>query len=98
MILTRTELRLADQVTHSGESASNLFSAKLAVHVTDGQLPYPYGQELTGYEVSSLSDTLAKGESPGVSILVQPYSLSGRIAAIVEFPGGSVAEIHEVSK
>jgi hypothetical protein len=52
---------------------------------------------MTGYEVSSLTDTLAKTESLGVSILVQPYSSSGRTAAIVEFPGGYVAEIHEVS-
>jgi predicted enzyme related to lactoylglutathione lyase len=70
---------------------------KLTIFVTDGRLPYPYGRELTGYEVSSLTDTLAKAESLGVSILVQPYSSSGRIAAIVEFPGGYVAEIHEVS-
>jgi len=71
---------------------------KLTVFVTDGHLPYPYGRELTGYEVSSLSDTLAKAESLGVSILVQPSSSSGRTVAIVEFPGGYVAEIHEISK
>jgi len=71
---------------------------KLTVFVTDGHLPYPYGRELTGYEVSSLTDTLAKAESRGVNILVQPYSSSGRTAAIVEFPGGYVAEIHEINK
>jgi hypothetical protein len=71
---------------------------KLTVFVTDGQLPYPYGRELSGYEVSSLTDTLAKAESLGAGILVQPYSSSGRTAAIVEFPGGYVAEIHEVNK
>jgi len=71
---------------------------KLTVFVTDGHLPYPYGRELSGYEVSSLTETLAKAESLGARILVQPYSSSGRIAAIVEFPGGYVAEIHEISK
>jgi predicted enzyme related to lactoylglutathione lyase len=71
---------------------------RLTVLVTDGHLPYPYGRESTGYEVSRLKDTLAKAELLGVSILVQPYSSSGRNAAIVEFPGGYVAEIHEVSK
>ena len=69
---------------------------RLTVLVTDGRLPYPYGREQTGYEVSSLTDTLAKAESLGVRILVQPYSSSGRTAAIVEFPGGYVAEIHEM--
>lgn len=58
----------------------------------------PYGREMTGYEVASLTDTLAKAESLGVSILIQSYSSSGRNAAIVEFPGGYVAEIHGVSK
>jgi predicted enzyme related to lactoylglutathione lyase len=71
---------------------------KLTVFVTDGQLPYPYGWEITGYEVSSLTDTLTKAESLGVHILVQPYSSSGRAAAVVQFPGGYVAEIHQISK
>ena len=71
---------------------------KLTVLVTDGHLPYPYGRELTGYEVSSLTDTLAKAESNGVSILVQPYLSSGRTAAVVEFPGGYIAEIHQLTR
>ena len=71
---------------------------KLTVFVTDGHLPYPYGRELTGYEVSSLKDTLAKAESLDAKIIVQAYSSSGRTSAIVEFPGGYIAEIHEVSK
>jgi hypothetical protein len=71
---------------------------KLTILVSDGHLPYPYGREMTGYEVSNLTDTLAKAASLGVSLSVQPYSSSGRTAAIVEFPGGYVAEIHEVSK
>src|SRR5437868_2638413 len=28
----------------------------LTVHVTDGHLPFPYGRELTGYEVADLAD------------------------------------------
>lgn len=69
---------------------------KLTVFVTDGHLPYPYGRELTGYEVPNLADTLAKAQSFGVRILVQPYAASGRTEAIVEFPGGYVAEIHDL--
>ena len=71
---------------------------KLSVFVTDGHLPYPYGREITGYEVPSLAGTLAKAQSLGVSILVQPYTSDGRTAAMVEFPGGYIAEIHEISK
>src|SRR6267142_2630466 len=36
--------------------------AKLTVFVTDGHLPYPYGREVTGYEVANLSDTVAKAK------------------------------------
>jgi predicted enzyme related to lactoylglutathione lyase len=67
---------------------------KTTVLVTDGQLPYPYGRETTGYEVSNLSETLAKAEAAGASVLVTPFESDGRDSAIVEFPGGYIAEIH----
>lgn len=70
---------------------------KLRVLVTDGHLPYPYGRELTGYEVSSLADTLAMAKASGVSVLVAPYTSAGRQAAVVQFPGGYIAEIHSSS-
>lgn len=67
---------------------------KLTVLVTDGHLPYPYGRELTGYEVANLSNTLANGRAAGVKILVGPYTSDGRREAIVQFPGGYIAEVH----
>ena len=67
---------------------------KLTVLVTDGHLPYPYGRETTGYEVANLADTLAKAKAAGVEILVAPYTADQRNAAIVQFPGGYIAEIH----
>jgi len=67
---------------------------KMVVLVTDGQLPYPYGRETTGYEVADLDATLAKAKSAGAAVLVEPYTSEGRSAAIVQFPGGYIAEIH----
>jgi len=67
---------------------------RMTVLVTDGQLPYPYGRETTGYEVDDLSQTLAKAIASGSSVLVSPYVSDGRRSAFVEFPGGYVAEIH----
>ncbi|QUS42245.1 glyoxalase [Tardiphaga alba] len=67
---------------------------RMTVLVTDGRLPYPYGHELAGYEVTSLDDTLVKAKAAGVSVLVEPYTADNRRAAIVQFPGGYVAEIH----
>jgi hypothetical protein len=71
---------------------------KLTAFVTDGQLPYPYGREMTGYEVTNLAETLAKAKAAGVDILVPLYRSEGRDAAIVQFPGSYIAEIHSVAK
>jgi predicted enzyme related to lactoylglutathione lyase len=66
----------------------------VAVLVTDGHLPYPYGRELTGYETLDLDTTLTKAKSAGVRVLVEPYSAADRRSALVQFPGGYIAEIH----
>ena len=71
---------------------------KLTVFVTDGQLPYPYGRELTGYEVTNLADTLGKARAAGATILVGPYQADQRQASFVQFPGGYIAEIHSTIK
>jgi predicted enzyme related to lactoylglutathione lyase len=67
---------------------------KVQVMVTDGHLPYPFGREVTGYEVKDLSATLEKAKQSGARIVSAPYTTSDRITATVEFPGGSVAEVH----
>jgi predicted enzyme related to lactoylglutathione lyase len=67
---------------------------KLTALVSDGHLPFPYGRETTGYEVSNLTETLAKAKAAGVTILVAPYAADQRDAAFVQFPGGYIAEIH----
>ncbi len=67
---------------------------KAVVLVTDGHLPWPYGREMTGYEVADLTATLGKATSSGAKILVAPYHADHRYAAIVQFPGGYIAEIH----
>jgi hypothetical protein len=69
---------------------------KMTVLVTDGHLPYPYGREITGYEVANLSDTLSKAKATGVAILVDPYQADQRNAAMVQFPGGYIAEVHSL--
>jgi hypothetical protein len=75
---------------------SSIFGAT-AVLVSDGHLPYPYGHEMTGYEVANLADTLAKAKAAGVSLLAGPNTADKRDSAIVQFPGGYIAEIHSTS-
>ena len=71
---------------------------KLTVFVTDGQLPYPYGREISGYEVTNLAETIAKAKGAGATILVGPYQADQRQASFVQFPGGYIAEIHAAVK
>jgi predicted enzyme related to lactoylglutathione lyase len=75
---------------------SSAFGA-MAVLVTDGHLPYPYGREITGYEVANLGETLAKARAAGASVLAGPNTADKRDSAMVQFPGGYIAEIHSAS-
>jgi hypothetical protein len=67
---------------------------KLTAFITNGHLPYPYGREMTGYEVANLAQTLTKAKVAGVEAIVPPYKTEERDAAVVQFPGGYIAEIH----
>ena len=71
---------------------------KLTALVTNGHLPYPYGREMTGYEVTNLTDTLTKAKASGVDVLMPPYKTDEREAVVVQFPGGYIAEIHSIRK
>ncbi|MFI9272086.1 VOC family protein [Kitasatospora sp. NPDC052896] len=65
------------------------------VTVTDGHLPYPFGRELTGYRVASLGATLTKARAAGATVLWGPHTSADRTSALVRFPGGYIAEIHD---
>ncbi|MGJ4972703.1 MULTISPECIES: glyoxalase [unclassified Bradyrhizobium] len=67
---------------------------RMTVLVTDGHLPYPFGRETTGYEVTDLKATLDKAKAAGATVLVEPFNSDRREQAVVQFPGGYVAEIH----
>lgn len=67
---------------------------KMLVFVTDGHLPYPFGHEVTGYEVKDLDAALAKATGAGAKLLSPRFEAAEFSTAVVEFPGGYVAEIH----
>jgi predicted enzyme related to lactoylglutathione lyase len=69
----------------------------MQVLVTDGHLPYPFGHEVTGYQVQDLGSTLDKAKAAGATILSGPFPIRDRKSAIVEFPGGYIAEIHSLT-
>jgi hypothetical protein len=69
---------------------------KMQIMATDGHLPYPFGHDICGYEVGDLTDTLTKARSHGAIVLVEPVELTDRRTAMVQFPGGYIAEIHSI--
>ncbi|MEO6917829.1 MAG: glyoxalase [Collimonas sp.] len=71
---------------------------KMTVFVSDGKLPYPFGRETTGYAVGDLGATLEKAKANGVTLLSPPYKTTTGRSAMVQFPGGYVAEIHDAAK
>jgi len=88
----------AGEIGRSGEiyrriSITSGFGKTLVI-VTDGHLPYPFGRETTGYEVKDLNATLQKAKAGGVKVLFGPYNARIRKIALLEFPGGYIAEVH----
>ncbi|NWK96335.1 glyoxalase [Sphingobium lactosutens] len=69
---------------------------RMSVIVSDGQLPWPYGRDMTGYAVADLRAALEKAKAAGVETLVPAHEEGSRQSAIVRFPGGYIAEIHSV--
>ena len=88
----------AGEIGRAGETYRSIriesLFGKMQALVTDGHLPYPFGHEITGYEVRDLAATLEKGRAAGVKVLSAPYTTRDRTTAIVEFPGGYIAEVH----
>ena len=54
-------------------------------------------REMTGYEVNDLQGTLTKAKASGGIVLIEPFTSDGRAAAMVQFPGGYIAEVHAVA-
>ncbi len=88
-----------DEIGKAGEPVHRVLIestfGRLTIYVTDGHLPYPFGVENTGYEVDKLDATLNTAKAFHVEVLSGPATFRDRKAAIVRFPGGYVAEVHE---
>ncbi|MFM0238969.1 VOC family protein [Paraburkholderia phytofirmans] len=68
---------------------------RMVVFVTDGKLPFPFGRETTGYAVDDLAQTLERAQAAGAKVVSQPYSSEAGKSAVLEFPGGYIAEVHD---
>ena len=100
-VLSDDKLADAGEIGRSGETYRRIRITSdfgnMLVLVTDGHLPYPFGYEITGYEVHDLDAILVKARAAGVKTLSPPYASGGRSSTIVEFPGGYIAEVHSVN-
>jgi hypothetical protein len=49
-------------------------------------------------EATLRQETLAKAKASGAAVLIEPYISDGRVEAMVQFPGGYIAEIHAAAQ
>ena len=66
----------------------------MVVFVSNGQLPWPFGTETTGYAVTDMATTLRRARAAGVTVVVAERTVGTRQSAMLRFPGGYVAEVH----
>lgn len=90
----------AGEIGRAGETYRRIriesIFGKMQVLVSDGHTPYPFGRELTGYQVQHLDETLAKAKAAGATLLFGPYDAGDRDSSILQFPGGYIAEVHDL--
>lgn len=84
--------------THYRRVAITSGFGNMLVLVSDGHLTWPYGREMTGYEVDNLKETLTKAQASGVEVLIAPFVSANRTSAMLKFPGGYIAEVHQLAK
>jgi hypothetical protein len=65
------------------------------VAVTDGHLPSPYGREVAGYRVSDVAATVTKATAAGARVLAPSIRSGPTTTAMLQWPGGYIAEIHD---
>jgi hypothetical protein len=68
---------------------------RMVIFVTDGKLPFPFGRETTGYAVDNLEQTLERAQGAGAKVLYPAYGHGAGKTAVIEFPGGYIAEVHD---
>jgi predicted enzyme related to lactoylglutathione lyase len=68
---------------------------RMLVYVTDGKLPFPFGRETTGYGVDDVAQTLVRAQAAGAKVLYPAYDSAAGKTAMLEFPGGYIAEMHD---
>jgi predicted enzyme related to lactoylglutathione lyase len=68
---------------------------RMIVFVTDGKLPFPFGRETTGYGVDDVAQTLERAQTAGAKVVYPAYASGSGKTAMLEFPGGYIAEVHD---
>jgi hypothetical protein len=79
----------SESITRDPQRSASLIWAQLEIEKHKGNLTYNRGSWREG-------DTLSKAKAAGVAVLVDPYQAGDRNAAIVQFPGGYIVEIHSL--
>lgn len=67
----------------------------ILIVASQNPLAPPFGTESTGYEVQDLSATLDRAQAAGAKVVSGPYKAVDHTTAMLTFPGGYTAEVHQ---
>jgi predicted enzyme related to lactoylglutathione lyase len=66
----------------------------LSVFAFHTPIPYPFGQERTGYLVTDMSRAVSEARSAGAEILVEPFKDPIGMDTVIQWPGGVKMQLY----
>ena len=65
----------------------------LSVFAFETPIPYPFGQERTGYLVSDMDQAIKFARAAGAEVIVEPFKDPIGIDAVIQWPGALYASL-----
>jgi hypothetical protein len=66
----------------------------LSVFAFQTPIPYPFGQERTGYLVTDMDAAIKTAHSAGAEVIVEPFKDAIGRDAVIQFPGGLKTQLY----
>src|SRR6202041_1656133 len=66
----------------------------LSVFAFETPIPFPFGQERTGYLVTNMDDAIKAARAAGAEVIVEPFKDPIGIDAVIQWPGGVKMQLY----
>lgn len=80
----------------SSTELQNLWTSvgTLSIFAYQTPIPFPFGQERTGYLVTNMDQAIAAARSAGAEVVVEPFKDPIGIDAVIQWPGGVKMQLY----